>query len=76
MAMCRQVYNRVRRRIRRETRFAVSNIFLGSGNNRTLLGQDFRCTGCYQADVDVRINRCACTLREYNYKLRAVIDMK
>ena len=76
--MCRQVYSRARRRTasRREPRFVASDIFLGSGNSRTRLGQDCRCTGCDQADVDVRINRCACTLRGYNYKLRAVIDTK
>lgn len=75
-AMCRQVYSRVRGRTRRETRFVVSDIFLGSGNNRTGLGQDCRCTGCHQVDVDARINRCACTLKEYHYKLRAGIDTK
>lgn len=75
-AMCRQVYSRARGRTRRETRFVVSDIFLGSGNNRTGLGQDCRCTRCHQADVDARINRCACTLKEYHYKLRAGIDTK
>lgn len=75
-AMCRRVYSRARGRTRRETRFVVSDIFLGSGNNRTGLGQDCRCTECDQADVDARINRCACTLKEHNYKLRAVIDTK
>lgn len=77
-AMCRQVYSRARRRTasRRETHFVASDIFLGSGNNRTGLGQDCRCTGYDQVDVDVRINRCACTLRGHNYKLRAVIDTK
>lgn len=74
--MCRRVYRRARRRTRKEIRFVVSDIFLGLNNNRTWLGQDCRCTGCDQADVDVRKYRRACTLKGYNYKLRAVIDTK
>lgn len=72
----RSVRSRARRRIasRKGRRFAVSGTYPGSGSSRTSLRRDCRCKVGDGAEVDVRISRCACTLRGHSYRLRAAID--
>ena len=70
--------SRARRRTasRREDHFAMSNIFLESGSNRTWPGQDCHSRGGDEAEVCVRTSQRAYILEGRCCKLRAAIDTK